>query len=169
MAIPKFGKIKKPIYCSRADSLGKYAVSTGDFVLFEEEVQDIGGGNRRRERRFGRVLGTALRTPDGEEHRARSLLVVMTMGDRPSFGYERYVLVRDVVHISAELPGAFAMLFMHGEVPSPEDFIRMTGLGVMNDRYLGEFLEGSPEAPRVRADWRDVWSRRLEGTGRTGS
>lgn len=169
MTEPKFGKIKKPIYCSRADTLGKYEVSTGDFILYEEEVQDIGGLNRRTERRFGRVLGTCLRAPNGEEFKARSMLVVMAMGDRPSFGYERYVLVRDVVHVSDELPGAFAMLFMRGEVPSPEDFIKMTETGLMNDRYLGDFLVGPPEAPRVAKNWRDVWKRKLERTGATGS
>lgn len=170
MTEPKFGKIKTPISCPGTPTgyVSAHKVKTGDFVLFEEARQDLGGGNEHTVRVMGRVLGTCLRTPDGQEHKPRTMLAVLSSNDCMSHGFVRYVRVEDVVFVAGNPPGAFARFFLYGEAPSPGTAVRMSEIGLMDDAHLAEYLEGPAESPRIRDDWRSgVWDRKLAGTGGT--
>lgn len=131
----RYEKIRKPMFCPNASRIGgDYQVKGGELIAYSDST---------RTSRLGRVLGRATHAGDGSEFKEPTL-VVMTANDTLTAGYLRAVPLEDVTEVRSieRRKGSFALWFLFGEMPEPEEAERAVEYGMMSDHYIDRWLVG---------------------------
>lgn len=131
----RYEKIRKPIFCPRHSQVGDYQVKGGELIVYDDEIGD------KRTTRIGRVLGLATHGGDGSEFPAKTL-AVMVANETMTAGWIRAVPAEDVIEIRSDFKGSFALWFLCGQMPDPDEADRAVRYGLVNDNYIDRWLVG---------------------------